>query len=117
MADTMTKKQRSFCMSRIRGRDTKPELKIKRLMKKLGFSHQPKGIIGRPDFANKKEKIAVFVDGCFWHGCPKHCKKPKTNKKFWYKKIAANVKRDKQVNTKLKKDGWRVIRIWEHKIK
>jgi DNA mismatch endonuclease (patch repair protein) len=117
MTDTMTKKQRSFCMSRIRGRDTKPELRIKKLMKKLGFSHQPKGIIGRPDFANRKTKTAVFVDGCFWHGCPKHCKKPKSNRAYWLPKIRQNIARDRKVTAALRRAGWKAIRIWEHEIK
>ena len=83
-------------------------------MKLLGFSYQPKGIIGKPDFANKKYKIAIFIDGCFWHRCPKHYIKPKTNIIFWKDKIRKNVKRDGAITKKLEKEGWKVIRIWEH---
>ena len=116
MADVLTKKQRSYCMSQIRSSKTKPELKIKKLMKSLGFQYQPK-IYGRPDFTNKKEKIAIFIDGDFWHKCPVHFRLPKTNRKFWKKKINQNVLRDRQVNAKLRKEGWKIIRVWEHSIK
>ena len=116
MTDVLTKKQRSYNMSMIKSSKTKPELKIKKLLKILGFSYQPK-IYGRPDFANRKEKIAVFIDGCFWHKCPKHFVKPKSNIKFWEEKIRKNIERDREVNRKLRKRGWKVIRIWEHKIK
>jgi len=86
-------------------------------MKKLGFTYQPKGIYGKPDFVNKKQKIVVFVDGCFWHKCPKCYKEPKSRKEFWITKINNNVKRDKEVNKRLKRDNWKVIRVWEHEIK
>lgn len=117
MADVHTKKQRSYNMSMIKSSKTQPELKIKKLMKSLGFSYQPKEILGEPDFADGKRKIAVFIDGCFWHKCPKHFVKPRSNVKFWETKIKTNVKRDKKVKEKLIKEGWRVIRVWEHDIK
>jgi len=117
MADILTKEQRSCNMSKIRSSKTKPELKIKKLMKLFGFTYQPKGIIGRPDFADKKRKISVFVDGCFWHKCPRHYKKPKSNSEYWKQKIKRNIKRDKEVTEKLKSDGWKVIRIWECELK
>jgi DNA mismatch endonuclease (patch repair protein) len=116
MPDILTKKQRSYCMSRIRGSKTKPELKFKKIMEIMGFQYQPR-IYGKPDFANKKEKIAMFIDGCFWHGCQKHFSMPKNNRKFWENKIKRNMQRDKTVNLQLRKAGWRVIRIWEHKVK
>jgi DNA mismatch endonuclease, patch repair protein len=115
--DVFDKETRSRIMSRIRGSKTKPELKIKRLMNLLEFSYQPKGIYGKPDFANKKLKIAVFVDGCFWHKCPKHYKEPKSNKKYWIPKIKRNVARAKEVEKILRCAGWKVIRIWEHDIR
>ena len=115
--DRHTKKQRSHNMSMIRSTKTKPELMLKRIMRIMGFSYQPKGIIGKPDFASKKYRIAVFIDGCFWHKCPKHYIKPKSNIDFWKDKIRKNVKRDRTTTKKLKKDGWKVIRIWEHDLK
>jgi DNA mismatch endonuclease (patch repair protein) len=111
--DNLTKIQRSYNMSRIRSSKTKPELKLKKLMKKLNFSYQPK-ICGKPDFANKAEKIVIFVDGCFWHKCSTHFVKPRSNKKYWYAKIKKNVSRDKKINAIYTKSGWKVVRIWEH---
>jgi DNA mismatch endonuclease (patch repair protein) len=67
----------------------------------------------RPDFVFPKLKLAVFVDGCFWHGCPRHATKPKNNRVFWQRKLAANRERDRLVNRSLKRAGWQVVRIWE----
>ena len=117
MADVHTKEQRGYNMSRIRSSKTKTELKFKSLFKALGFTYQPKNVYGKPDFIHKKEKIAVFVDGCFWHGCPKHFRMPKSNRKFWSEKIRKNAERDKIVTKNLRKDGWKVLRVWEHNIK
>jgi len=74
-------------------------------------------LLGKPDIVFPKKKVAVFIDGCFWHKCPKCFKKPATNKVFWMRKIDSNTKRDKVVNADLKKKGWKVIRIWEHEIR
>ena len=68
----------------------------------------------RPDFVFAKARLAVFVDGCFWHGCPKHGTRPKGNAAFWLKKISGNQARDLLVNRALRRAGWRVLRIWEH---
>lgn len=73
-------------------------------------------IIGKPDFVFPKLKLAVFVDGCFWHGCSKHGVKPKNNAVFWLKKISGNQVRDRLVTKKLRQKGWRVVRIWEHEL-
>ncbi len=116
MTDNLTKRQRSYNMSRIHSSKTLPELKIKPFMQKLGFSYQPK-LYGRPDFINRKTKTVVFVDGCFWHKCPKHFKPAKSNRVYWIQKINGNVKRDKIINKYYKRLGWIIIRIWEHEIK
>ena len=102
-------------MSRIRSKDTKLELKFKELLTGLRFRYQP-NVIGKPDFASKKLKIAIFIDSCFWHKCSKHFRKPNSNKSYWKPKINRNVERAKEVNKLLKKEGWRVIRFWEHDI-
>jgi DNA mismatch endonuclease, patch repair protein len=81
-----------------------------------GWRRQSK-ILGKPDFVFPKNKIAVFIDGCFWHGCPKHCRMPATNVQYWTQKIEGNAKRDRQVTKGLKKKGWIVIRFWEHELK
>jgi len=73
-------------------------------------------LIGRPDFVFSRLKLAVFVDGCFWHGCPIHGTKPKNNAAFWRKKIATNQARDRLVTRTLRAKGWRVLRIWEHEL-
>ena len=70
----------------------------------------------RPDFVFPKFRVAVFVDGCFWHGCPKHEPKPKNNAAFWRKKFARNIARDRLVTRTLRREGWRVLRIWEHEL-
>ena len=115
--DTVSKKQRSYIMSQIRGTKTKPELIIKEKTDGRKLRYQPKGIPEMPDFANKTKKVAVFVDGCFWHKCPRCYKPPKSNKKYWKAKIERNTKRDRYVNRKMKKEGWIVIRFWEHQVK
>ena len=119
MADVHTREQRSYNMSMIKGKNTKPEL----MLRKYLFSKGIRGyrvhykLPGKPDIVFNKYKIAIFVDGCFWHKCPECFKKPATNKKFWKDKIDGNVKRDGEVNKILKREGWKVIRIWEHRIK
>jgi len=72
---------------------------------------------GSPDFFFPDYKLAVFVDGCFWHGCARHCRMPVGNRNYWSQKIAQNVDRDICVNRTLKKKGWKVIRIWEHELR
>ncbi len=115
MADRIDKKTRSEIMSKIRSRNTKPEIILKKLLKGEGFVYQPK-IKGSPDFANKKKKIAIFVQGCFWHKCPKHYTEPASNKIYWIPKIKRNVERDRENVKILKKLGYKVIIIWEHEI-
>lgn len=73
-------------------------------------------LFGKPDFTFPKLKLAVFVDGCFWHGCPLHATQPKTNAAFWRKKIAANRTRDHLVTRTLRRLGWRVLRVWQHEL-
>ena len=116
--DVLTKEQRSFCMSQIRGKNTKPELMLRKTVWKLGLRYRIHySLPGRPDIVLVKKKIAVFVDGCFWHGCPVHGVKPKTNRKFWEDKIRANILRDQRNTTRLSNEGWIVLRFWEHQIK
>jgi DNA mismatch endonuclease (patch repair protein) len=70
-------------------------------------------LTGRPDFVFRAERLALFVDGCFWHGCPRHARIPKTRVRFWGEKLAGNARRDRVVTRALRKSGWRVLRIWE----
>jgi DNA mismatch endonuclease, patch repair protein len=115
MADVHTKAQRSHNMSQVRGQNTKPELKLKKFLKSKGFVHQAE-LYGRPDFANFKKKQAIFIDGCFWHKCPRCFKFPKTHRNFWKNKITNNVKRDRDVTLHYICSGWRITRIWEHEV-
>ena len=117
MADVFTKAKRSEVMSRIRGRGNKDtELALMKLLRCHHITgwRRNQSVFGKPDFVFRKARVAVFVDGCFWHGCPKHCNIPASNRSFWKKKLAANKARDRRVNRALRKTGWRVVRIWEH---
>jgi DNA mismatch endonuclease (patch repair protein) len=118
MGDNMTLEQRSRTMSRIRKTDTKPELIIRRLSFARGlryrkhFSHLP----GKPDLVFARARVAVFVDGDFWHGWRFEEWEQKLSSAYWKEKIRRNRERDKQHSERLETDGWRVIRIWEHAI-
>jgi DNA mismatch endonuclease (patch repair protein) len=116
MTDVFTKEKRSWVMSRIRSKNTKVEKILCKKMRsrRIKFVQHPK-LIGHPDFLVSKN-IVVFVDGCFWHGCPKHYIEPKTRKSFWKEKIAGNMKRDKLAKWDLRRLGYKVIRLWEHQI-
>ena len=119
MADIFSSEKRSEVMCKIRGKWTKPERRIHNHLKGRRIRHKmhPK-IYGNPDILLKDSDTLVFIDGCFWHGCPV-CKKgmPSTNKNFWKNKIRNNKKRDKKVSRKLRIEGWKLIRIWEHETK
>jgi DNA mismatch endonuclease (patch repair protein) len=117
MSDVFTKAKRSEVMSRIRGHGNKEtELALMKLLRRHHITgwrrHQP--IFGKPDFIFWRARVAIFVDGCFWHGCPKHSNTPANNRSFWERKFIANKARDRRVNRTLQKNRWRVIRIWEH---
>jgi DNA mismatch endonuclease, patch repair protein len=117
VSDVMTPAQRSYCMSRIRGADTKPEIELRKALWHLGLRYRIRNKLpGRPDLVIRSTRTVIFVDGCFWHRCPVHSKPPKTNSQFWQDKLEINVSRDHRVTRELKAMGWRVIRIWEHEI-
>jgi DNA mismatch endonuclease (patch repair protein) len=101
-----------------KGKNTKPEVVLRQSLHSMGFRYRTfsSDVEGRPDIVIKKYKLAVFVDGCFWHGCPKCYKTPKTNTGYWKEKIRRNKTRDKKVNGILKEKGWTVLRYWEHEI-
>jgi DNA mismatch endonuclease, patch repair protein len=80
-----------------------------------GWRRHPQ-VRGNPDFVFSKQKIAIFVDGCFWHGCPRHCRLPLSNRKYWEAKISRNATRDRRTNHLFRAKGWRVIRIWGHSL-
>lgn len=117
MADVFTKAKRSEVMSRIRSRGNRgTELRLIAIFRSHGIngwrSNRP--VFGRPDFVFPVGRVAVFVDGCFWHGCPLHYNAPAGNAAFWRRKLVANRTRDGLVTRTLTRAGWKVLRIWEH---
>lgn len=110
---------RSANMARIRGTNTRPEIQLRKALWRSGLRYRValrvEGV--RPDLVFIAQKIAVFVDGCFWHGCPDHYVRPRTGTDFWASKLATNVRRDRLQTGKLLEAGWSVLRFWEHEIK
>lgn len=107
-------------MSRIRARDTGPEMLARRVIRRhgiRGYRTHLSGVPGSPDIAFLRQKVAVFVDGCFWHRCPRCYRPPTSNVEFWRSKVERNVERDKRVDSSLARAGWIVLRFWEHEVK
>jgi DNA mismatch endonuclease (patch repair protein) len=118
--DVFNKTKRSEVMACIRGHGNRTTelalIKLFRIHHITGWRRrQP--VFGKPDFIFRRQKIAVFVDGCFWHGCPKHGRKPNSNRLYWNKKLKRNRARDAKVEKTITKMGWSVIRFWEHDLK
>jgi len=104
-------------MAAIRSRGNKDtELKLVSILRAARITgwrrHQP--LPGRPDFVFRQQRVAIFVDGCFWHGCRSHCRMPQGNREYWQRKIAGNSARDRRTTRLLRSLGWRVLRIWGH---
>jgi DNA mismatch endonuclease (patch repair protein) len=117
MPDVFTRAKRSEVMSKIRGRgNCDTELALVMLLRLHGVTGWRRNwpLFGKPDFVFPAHRIAIFVDGCFWHCCPRHSNIPSGNRKFWKAKLTANKARDRRVNRTLRKMGWHLIRIWEH---
>lgn len=136
MADVFSPAKRSEVMSRIRGKGNKStELALASAFRRIGIKGWRRHVVVklalgprvatregkaylvvRPDFVFRAERVAVFVDGCFWHRCPLHCKMPANNQAFWEQKLSRNVERDRLVDRELRKAGWEVWRVWEHQL-
>ena len=103
-------------MRRVRRRDTGPEIALRRALHRSGvrFRLHDSRLPGTPDIVLIRARLAVFVDGCFWHGCPAHFVEPKSNREFWLDKIRANRDRDRRVDRELRAMGWTPSRVWEH---
>lgn len=137
MTDVFGPIKRSEIMSRIRGKgNATTELAMAAAFKRAGIKGWRRHVairlvlgprvalreggthlVVRPDFVFRREQVAVFVDGCFWHRCPLHCKIPANNREFWEQKLSRNADRDRFVDRELRKAGWRVWRVWEHSLK
>ncbi|MDP9916731.1 DNA mismatch endonuclease (patch repair protein) [Variovorax boronicumulans] len=116
MADNLTPEARSQLMSRVKQKDTKPELVLRKALHAAGLRYvlHPRLLPGKPDIAFPKYRTAVFVHGCFWHGhdCPAGCA-PSSNTEYWALKISANRERDRRKESDLEEQGWRVLTVWE----
>lgn len=120
MADIVNKRKRSWIMSRVKRKNTGPEIAVRKYLHGAGFRYRlhVATLPGRPDIVFPKYRTVIFVHGCFWHGHPncKYATIPKSNREFWLQKIANNMRRDKDSVSKLKKMGWKVQIIWQCKV-
>ena len=103
-------------MRRIHSKNTRPELKLRRYLWAEGLRYRVHYGPERIDIAFPKKKVAIFVDGCFWHGCPTHSHFPKSNIDYWVPKLKRNIERDRKITFELKVKGWTVFRLWEHQL-
>ena len=120
MVDVFEPQKRSEVMSRIRSSGNKEtELAMLRILRENGISGWRRNLplVGKPDFTFKKERLVLFVDGCFWHGCPNCYKRPHSKRKYWDAKLERNKRRDRMVAKCLRRLGWRVVRVWYHQLK
>ena len=117
MADTFSKKLRSEVMRAVRSHGNRStELRMIAIFRLHGITgwRRRQKLPGKPDFVFRRERVAVFIDGCFWHSCPKHVRAPASNVEYWTAKLARNLARDRNVNAALRRAGWKVVRVWEH---
>ena len=121
MVDILTKSQRYVCMSHNKGKDTKPEIVVRKLISSMGYRYRlhRKDLPGRPDVVFSSRKKVIFINGCYWHRhkCKKGCSTPKTKHSFWQSKFSKTIKRDKTNYQELSHLGWRVLVIWECQLK
>ncbi|WP_298163561.1 very short patch repair endonuclease [Brevundimonas sp.] len=121
MTDVFSPEKRSAVMRRVKGRDTAPEIAVRRMLRAAGIGYRlgGRGLPGKPDIVMHGRRTVAFVHGCFWHGhdCPRGSRKPKANAGYWTAKLTRNVARDRQVVDGLTNDGWRVVTVWECELK
>ncbi len=104
-------------MARVRSKDTEPEQALRRALWAAGLRYRLRlKLPGTPDIVFPRAKVAVFIDGCFWHGCPVHYTRPATNSAFWSRKLGVNQERDRRVDRDLAEMGWTAVRVWEHEV-
>jgi DNA mismatch endonuclease, patch repair protein len=117
MADIWSKEKRSEVMGLIRsGGNKATELSLIRQFRRYRITgwQRKQHLLGRPDFVFRKQRVCIFVDGCFWHGCPRCYRRPSSNQQYWDSKVERNRARDRMCRRELRAQGWRVVRIWEH---
>lgn len=120
VADIYDTAKRSALMARVRGDGNRAtELRLITILRASSITgwRRKQPLLGRPDFVFHRERVVVFVDGCFWHGCPQHASRPSSNRAFWRKKLGRNKVRDRLVSRTLRMKGWRVLRIWQHELR
>jgi len=117
--DTFSPEKRSEIMKRVKSTDTSIEIKLRKELWRngvRGWRTHSKNVPGKPDIIFRKKKVAIFIDGCFWHGCPVCDRSPKSGNAYWENKISRNMARDRKYNELLINNGWLVIRLWEHEV-
>jgi DNA mismatch endonuclease (patch repair protein) len=119
LADTFSRQDRSAIMRAVRGKDTSLEVRFRSTLWRRGFRYRKhvRGLPGNPDIVFSRQRLCVFIDSCFWHGCPAHLRRPKSNEEYWTQKIDRNVARDRAATAELLGLGWQVLRIWEHDLR
>ena len=116
MVDKISKEKRSKVMSAIHSTNTAPELKLRKALFAKGYRYRIHYGKNKIDVAFPSKKVAIFIDGCFWHGCPIHSHMPKSNQEYWIPKLQRNIRRDKLTTDVLTDNGWVVLRVWEHEL-
>jgi DNA mismatch endonuclease (patch repair protein) len=118
--DNVSREVRSWTMAQVRSqRNRSTEWRLRAGLVRAGirgWGLNPPDLPGRPDFVFRKEWMLVFVDGCYWHGCPKCYRRPSSNTDYWDAKVARNQSRDRKTTARLRREGWRVVRVWEHQL-
>lgn len=119
MVDKISAEQRSKTMQAVKDKDSGIELALRRALSQRGHRYRKNvsRLPGKPDIAFINKKTAIFVDSCFWHGCPYHCRMPSSNIRYWRNKIKRNKERDKEIRKIYAKKGWKILRFWEHELK
>ena len=116
--DRVSPEARARIMRSIKRDDTKIEIKVKKALFGLGYRYRKNvtGYLGSPDILFRQKKVAIFLDSCFWHACPLHFRRPKSNIEYWDKKIEKNKQRDNKINKYYKENDWVLLRFWEHSV-
>ncbi|MGC2234996.1 MAG: very short patch repair endonuclease [Pyrinomonadaceae bacterium] len=119
MADNVSKETRTRTMRAVKSKDSKMEVRFRSALWRSGlrFYKNAASMVGKPDIVFPRKKVVIFLDSCFWHGCPLHLRRPSSNVEYWQAKIDRNKSRDAKVNETYAETNWRVIRFWEHELK